>query len=228
MPSTRAQTDVRFPLIVVDWARDRRSFDSGWLRMVGPADLPLNDLPETAQLWDGNGRPVVTHGASVTITTAAPDPAVRNILLEWRRRVPVAVMPGSMSGDTAIPFLVDDVVAARARLTDTGTTRRPTLWLRLLPVVTMLLSAMAIVPLMRTDLINTTLAFMGYVASAALMNRWTYPATHWGDPPRRDPHDTVSRSAVAAKIVFWSIAAAALTVALLDWAEVAPNLLSWI
>lgn len=228
LSTTRAQsTDVRFPLIVVDWALDRHRFDSGWLRMLGPADLATLDQTTTMQIWDGNGRAVNVHGTTVTMTTTATDPAVRNILLLWRSRVPVPVMPGSMSGDTAVPFLVDDVVTARSKLTDAGTTRRPGAWLRILPILLMLTSAAAIVPLLRTDLINAALAFIGYVASASMMQRWSYPATKWGDPPRRDPHDVISRAAVASKVVFWAVAAAAATLVVLDWAEVLPGLLPW-
>lgn len=228
-PTTRAQsTDVRFPLIVVDWAQDRHRYDSGWLQLVGPADLPHLQQNPTTQIWDGNGRPVTVHSDKVTITSNASDPAVRNILLLWRSRVPVPVMPTSMSGDTAIPFLVDDVFAARTKLTDTGATpRRPTV-VRLLPILLMLLSAAAIVPLIRRDLLGVAIAFIGYVVASSLMVRWSDPASHWGDPPRRDPHDAISRLAVAARVVFWAVAAAAATVVVLDWAEVAPSLLSWV
>lgn len=226
--SGTASKDVRYPLIVVDWALDRHRYDSGWLRLIGPSDLPHLTATPTQQMWDGNGRPVSVHGTTVTMTTTAPDPAARNILLQWRSRVPIPVMPGSMSGDTAIPFLVDDVVAARSRLTDTGATKRPGVWLRLLPVVLMLLSAAAIIPLVRSDVLNGAIAFIGYVASASLMNRWTYPAAHWGHDDRRDPHDWVSRAGVAAKVVFWAVAAAAVTLAVLDWAEIAPDLLAWV
>lgn len=220
--------DVRYPLIVVDWALDRHRYDSGFLRLVGPSDLPELTQTPTLQMWDGNGRPVTVHGSAVTMTTTATDPAARNILLQWRSRLPLPIMPGSMSGDTAIPFLVDDVVAARNRLTPTGATRRPGVWLRLLPVLLMLVSAAAIIPLVRNDLLNGAIAFIGYVASASLMHRWTYPASHWGHRTSRDPHDWVSRAALGAKVVFWAVAAAAVTLALLDWAEIAPDLLSWV
>ena len=104
--TTRAQsTDVRFPLIVVDWAQDRHRYDSGWLQLVGPADLPQLQQNPTTQIWDGNGRPVTVHATTVTITSNASDPAVRNILLLWRSRVPVPVMPTSMILRYLIPIM---------------------------------------------------------------------------------------------------------------------------
>ncbi|MFN8125275.1 MAG: hypothetical protein U0R64_02000 [Candidatus Nanopelagicales bacterium] len=221
-------TDPRFPLIVVDWALDRNQYDSGWLRMVGPADVSRLTLTPTSQTWDGAGRPVTIHGDTVTVTTTAVDPAVRNILQLWRTRVPVAVMPGVRSGDTAIPFMVDDVVVAREKLDESGETPRPNGWLRVLPILGVLIAAVLLIPLLRIDLLSASVAVILYALSAAGMTRWSYPALHWGDPPRRDPHDTVSRIAVGAKVVFWAVAAAAATLVLLDWAEVAPGLFPWV
>ena len=166
MPTTRPQsTDVRFPLIVVDWARDRHRYESGWLQLAGPADLPQLQQNSTTQIWDGHGRPVTVHGTAVTMTTTATDPAVRNILSLWRSRVP---LPDHAEFDVgrhcgAVPGRRR--LAARTKLTQAGTTRRPGTALRLLPILLMLLSAAAIFPLMRSDPLNAAIAFIGYAAA---------------------------------------------------------------
>lgn len=222
-----ASTDPRFPLIIVDWAKDRNRYDSGWLRMVGPSEVSHVELTPTSQAWDGAGRPITIHGAQITITTTAVDPAVRNILQLWRSRVPVAVMPGVRSGETAVPFMVDDVVVAREKLGDAGETPRPGGWRRILPIVGVFVAAVLLIPLLRVDLLVGSLAVILYGVSAAGMARWSYPALHWGEPPRRDPHDAISRVAVGAKVTFWAVAAAAVTLAVLDWAELVTGLFPW-
>ncbi len=219
--------EPRFPLIIVDWAKDRNHYDSGWLRMVGPAEVSHLVLSPTSQTWDGAGRPVTIHGTQVTVTTLAVDPAVRNILQTWRSRVPVAVMPGIRSGETAVPFMVDDVVVAQDKLGASGETPRPDGRRRILPIVGVFLAAVLLIPLLRIDLLVASLAVILYAVSAAGMARWSYPALHWGEPPRRDPHDTISRVAVGAKVTFWAVAAAATTLAVLDWAEIVPGLFPW-
>ena len=219
--------DVRYPLIVVDWAADRNRYDSRWLRLIGPAELADLRLSTTCQSWDGNGRPVTIRGTSVTMTSTATDPAVANILREWRSRAPLGVAPSTMSGATAIPFLVDDVAVAQTKLTDEGTTPRVATWLRLLPLSLMLLSAAVILPLLRSDVLSVAVAFLGYVVASALMRRWSYPPAHWGADARRDPHDLVSRLAVATKAVFWTVAGIGAAVVVLDWAEVLPGAVSW-
>ena len=219
--------DVRYPLIVVDWAADRNRYDSRWLRLIGPADLPELPLSTTCQSWDGNGRPVTIRGTSVTMTSTATDPAVANILREWRSRAPLGVAPSTMSGATAIPFLVDDVAVAQTKLTDDGATPQVGTWRRLLPVLLMLLSAAAILPLLHNDILSVAAAFLGYVVASALMRRWSYPPARWGSDPRRDPHDLVSRLAVAAKAVFWAVAGIGAALVLLDWVEVLPGYVAW-
>ncbi len=225
-PATRDST-VRYPLVVVDWAADRDRFESGWLRLVGPADLPGLPLTDTCQSWDGNGKPVTITGTAVRITSEAPDPAVRTILQDWRRRAPLPVLPSAGSGDTALPFIVDDVAVASGRLTETGTTRRPSTALRVLPVVLMVLSALALVPGALVDALPVVVALAGYMVSSALMRRWSYPPSHWGEESHRDPHDGISRLAVGAKVLFWAAAAGLMTAALLDWAGVLPNAVPW-
>lgn len=219
--STRA---ARYPLIVVDWAQDRASFD--WIRTAGPGDVAHLRLTPTCQTWDGSGRPVIVQGSSVTVTSDAVDPAVRNIVTEWRSRAPVGVMPASMSGDTAIPFLVDDVAAARDRLTSGGTTGRHPAAKRWLPTLLMAVAAVSLIPLLQVDLLTGSISFVLYVVASWGMDRWTAPARHWGG--RTDPHDTISRIAVATRIGFWAVAAAALTLVILDWAEVIPRLFRWV
>lgn len=219
--------DVRYPLIVVDWAADRHRYDSRWLRLIGPADLPGLRLNETCQSWDGHGRPVTIRGESVIMTSTAVDPAAANILREWRSRAPLGVAPGTMSGATAIPFLVDDVAVARSKLTQEGTTRRVGLGLRLLPVLLMVLSALVLFPLLRNDPLTSAVAFLGYAVASALMRRWSYPPSRWGARERRDPHDRVSRLAVAAKVFFWVVAGVSAVLVVLDWTELLPGVIAW-
>ena len=69
--SVTTTRDVRYPLIVVDWTADRNRYDSRWLRLIGPADLPDLHLTDACQSWDGHGRPVTIRGTSVTMTTTA-------------------------------------------------------------------------------------------------------------------------------------------------------------
>lgn len=223
-PARTSTRPVRYPLIIVDWAQDRTSFD--WLRTAGPADLPLQGLASTCQMWDGSGRPVTVLGSSVTVTAEAVDPAVRNIVTEWRSRAPVGVMPGSMSGETAIPFLIDDVAVARERLTPTGATGRSPLWLRVTPILLMAVAAVALIPLLQVDLLTGVIAFVLYVLASWGMDRWSNPARHWGG--RRDPHDVISRMALAVRVGFWAVTAAAFTLVVLDWAEIVPRLFPWV
>lgn len=225
--SVTTTRDVRYPLIVVDWTADRNRYDSRWLRLIGPADLADLQLTDACQSWDGHGRPVTIRGTSVTMTTTAVDPAVANILREWRSRAPLGVAPGTMSGATAIPFLVDDVAVARSKLTGDGTTPSVGMGLRLLPVALMLISAAAIFPLLRDDPLTTAVAFLGYVVSSALMRRWSYPPARWGAAQQRDPHDAVSRLAVGAKVLFWVVAGVSALLVVLDWAELVPGLVAW-
>jgi hypothetical protein len=227
MPTGTRNTEVRFPLILVDRSKDPDDFGSGWLRLAGPGDLPHVRLTDRTDAWDAGGRPVAVTPSGVVLTATYPDEEVRRILIDWRSRAPIPLFSGGRTGETAVPFLIDDVIAARSRLTNDGRTPQPAAHIRILPIVLMLVTAVVLIPLVRTDTWGIGVAALLYAISAALMNRWSYPAGEWGDPPRRDPPDTISHVAFAGKVVFWSVAAAAATLAVLDWTEILPGFVSW-
>jgi hypothetical protein len=60
------------------------------------------------------------------------------------------------------------------------------------------------------------------------MHRWSYPPGWWGDPPRRDEPDTIADLAVLSKVVFWSVAAAAATLVVLDMTGMHDDFVSWV
>lgn len=227
MTTSASTTTVRYPLIVVDWSRDRDRFGSGWLRLLQPGEIAAISITPSVQIWDADGRPACPNGAEVALTSMLPDPRAREVLLEWRTRAPVPMRAIGRSGETAVLFLVDDVMAAGSRLADDGSTKRRPTWLRLLPVWGMLLAAVLLIPLARLETWGIGLVAAMYGISAIGIRRWSAPRSHWGDPPRTDPPDAVSHAASATVAVFWGVAAAAATLTILDWSELVPGFVPW-
>lgn len=218
---------VRFPLVVVDESRDPDVYESGWLRLLYPQDLPLVVLSPRMRVWDSLGRPVAVSAGRARLTDVEVDPEAREALLAWRRRVPVPLMAGA-AGDTAIQFIVKDVALARTKLTEDGATRQPRTVQRLIPIALMLVSAVALVPLLRLESWGIGVVVVLYTLASALMHRWSYPPGWWGDPPRRDDPDRISRLALYSKIVFWGVAAAAATLVALDMMGVRDEVVPWV
>ena len=196
----------RYPLIVVDWAKDRDDYTSGWLRLFGPADLASVPISATSELWDADGYPVTLIGGKVAVSENRVDPDVREVLVAWRRRVPFPI-PGAGTGETAIPFMIDDIVTSRARLTPLGRTYIATDRQRVAPIVVMVISALLVLPLVGLNPWFAVVFAAVYGVTASLLNRWSYPAGEWGNPPRVDPPDRISRLAKSAKTVFLTMSA---------------------
>lgn len=218
---------VRYPLIVVDRAKDPDRYDSGWLRLVERSELANMPAGPTVQIWDQAGRPATFTVRGPVLTDTTVDPAAREVLSQWRERMPKPYLATAPGGDTAIQHIVGDVAAAQSRLTPDGALPRPDTARRIVPVVLMLAAAVALIPLVRIDNWGVGVVLVWYVVAAALMHRWSYPPAWWGNPPRRDDPDLISRLAVASKVVFWAVAAAAGTLALLAWAGWGPAFLPW-
>lgn len=219
--------DLQFPLIVVDRSRDPERYASGFLRLVTPADLAQLRMLPSMQAWDRSGRPVSITASGVRLLGTDPEPEARQILADWRRRMPAQVRPANSADDTAIGFIVGDVMVAQARLTSDGATRRPGTALRLLPVGLMLVAALLVIPLVRAASWGPVAVAITYVVAALLVRRWSYPPQWFGDPPRRGEPDLISTLAVASKVVFWSVAAAAVTLTLLAANNVIDPFLPW-
>lgn len=228
MNADARSTDVRYPLIVVDRSRDPDRYDSGWLRLIERHELASVPVGPTIDMWDQAGRPAKFTVLGPVLRSQEPDPAAREVLTQWRQRMPRPYLGTGPAGDTAIQYVVSDVAAAKARLTPDGAIARPQSPVRrLLPVFLMLLAALALIPLVQAGSWGIGVIVVWYVAAAAVMHRWSYPPAWWGNPPRRDDPDLISRAAVASKVVFWGVAAAAATLALLDWVGM-TKFLSWV
>lgn len=220
---------VRYPLIVVDRSKDPDIYDSGWLRLVDRHELATMPAGPTIDLWDQAGRPARFTVRGPELRSGDPDPAAREVLTQWRERMPQPKLSTGPAGDTAIQYIVSDVAAARARLTPDGAVPRPErVSRRLLPILLMLLGAVVLIPLVRIDSWGVGVVLLWYLGAAALMHRWSYPPAWWGNPPHRDDPDAISRLAVASKVVFFGVAAAAATLALLDWIGMGPGFASWL
>lgn len=224
-----SDTSVRYPLVVEDRTKDPDVYDSGWLRLMYPLETKGLRLSADVRAWDSAGRPVrIALNGVAELTDLAPDPAAREALLAWRRRVPVPLMAGGAMGDTAIQFIVSDVAAARAKLTPEGATKVPGRVRRLLPVVAMLLTAVALIPLLRIESWGIGVVVVLYTVATALMHRWSYPPGWWGNPPKRDAPDAIAHLALVSKVVFWSVAAAAVTLVAVDMMGFHDGFVSWV
>lgn len=222
-----SETPVRFPLVVVDSSKDPDVYGSGWLRLLDPYEAPHLVLTGQVRAWDSAGRPVRLQGGTPRLTSLDPDPEAREALLAWRRRVPVPLMAGA-AGDTAIQFIVSDVAAARAKLTEEGATRQPGRFQRLVPVIVMLVTALALIPLVRIESWGIGIVVVLYTVTSAVMHRWSYPPGWWGNPPRREDPDLISQLALFSKVIFWSVAAAAVTLVALDMMGVHDRFVAWV
>jgi len=222
-----SDTPVRYPLVVEDRSKDPDVYGSGWLRLVYPDEIADLRLSADLRVWDSAGRPVEVFGGVPELTDLAADPQAREALLAWRRRVPVPLMAAG-TGDTAIQFVVSDVAAAQSRLTEKGATRQPGLAQRLLPIVLMVVSAIALIPLLRIESWGIGVVVVLYTVSSALMHRWSYPPGWWGNPPRRDEPDRIARLAMLSKVIFWSVAAAAVTLVALDMMGLRQEFVPWV